>query len=183
MKPESASSGSVSRCSEIISRIASSASARSASEPAISQRREIRSASMPAGIANKMNGSVSAVCNRPVWPSPTPSSNTATMGAAARAICSADCADRLDQARRLKVAGKRDGLSVEDMVLFPGLSVCRTPWASRGRLSHPLPDMREGTLRTVLGELPIQMQLQMSCNKIRYPPSFGDGCTIVRFVP
>ena len=50
---------------------------------------------------------VSAVCNRPVWPSPTPRISTATIGAAASAICSADCAARLDQASRLKVAGKR----------------------------------------------------------------------------
>ncbi|WP_249169781.1 hypothetical protein [Bradyrhizobium liaoningense] len=32
-----------------------------------------------------------------------------TMGAAASAICSADCAARLDQAKRLKVSGRRSG--------------------------------------------------------------------------
>jgi hypothetical protein len=36
-------------------------------------------------------------------------------------------------------------LSVEDMVSFPGLSVCPRPWASEGRSSHPLPDTPEGT--------------------------------------
>ena len=65
-----------------------------------------------------MKGSVSAVCNNPVWPSPTPSSSTATMGAAASAICSADWAARLDQARRLKVAGRR-GVSAADMAVIP----------------------------------------------------------------
>ena len=55
-------------------RIAISAAARNASAPAISRRREMRSASKPAGIANSTNGNVSAVCSRPVWPSPTPSS-------------------------------------------------------------------------------------------------------------
>ena len=71
------------------------AAARSASAPAINLRREMWSASSPAGIANRMKGSVSAVCNSPVWPSPTPSSSTATIGAAWRLICSADCADQV----------------------------------------------------------------------------------------
>ena len=102
------------RLSQISSKIPASAAARIASEPAISQRREKRSASSPEGIANRMNGSVSAVCSRPVWPSPTPSISTATMGAAASAICSADWAARLDQASRLKVLGSC-GVSVADM--------------------------------------------------------------------
>src|SRR5437868_12545214 len=67
----------------------------------------MRSAASPAGIANRIKGRVSAVCSAPVRPSPTPSSSTATMGAAASAICSADWAARLDQARRLKVGGRR----------------------------------------------------------------------------
>src|SRR5437763_10198135 len=50
-----------------------SATARSASALAISERREIRSASRPAGIANSTKGNVSAVCRTPVWPSATPS--------------------------------------------------------------------------------------------------------------
>jgi hypothetical protein len=100
---------------QISARIPASAAARSASEPAISARREMRSASNPAGIANRINGSVSAVCNSPVWPSPTPSISTATIGAAASAICSADCAVRLDQARRLKVGGS----AMADMAGFP----------------------------------------------------------------
>ena len=36
--------------------------------------------------------------------------STATMGAAASATCSADCAARLDQASRLKVGGSRSSL-------------------------------------------------------------------------
>src|SRR5665647_3446394 len=68
MKPDSASRGRVKRFSPISMRIASSAAARNASAPAISRRREMRSASSPAGIANRMNGNVSAVCSRPAKP-------------------------------------------------------------------------------------------------------------------
>ncbi|MGX1107041.1 hypothetical protein AB7M47_005424 [Bradyrhizobium elkanii] len=137
MKPSKASSGSVIRPSHKSSRIAASAAARSASEPAITQRRDTRSASRPAGIANRMKGSVSAVCNRPVWPSPTPSSSTATIGAAASAICSADCAARLDQARRLKVAGRR-GVSA-DMTESLIIRLPGSVWLEEAR-SHPFPD-------------------------------------------
>jgi hypothetical protein len=41
-----------------------------------------------------------------VSPAPAPRAKTATMGAAARPICSADCAARLDQARRPKEGGR-----------------------------------------------------------------------------
>src|SRR3954454_3118202 len=105
MKPSSASHGNVKRSNQISARIPSSAPARSASDPAIRARREMRSANSPAGMANRTNGSVSAVCSAPVRPSPTPSVSTATMGAAASATCSADCAARLDHAIRLKVGG------------------------------------------------------------------------------
>ena len=45
-----------------------------------------------------------AVWRSPVSPAPASSASTATMGAAAKAICSPDCAARLDQASRLKLA-------------------------------------------------------------------------------
>src|SRR6201999_1689961 len=90
------------------------------SAPAISHRRDMRSVRRPAGIANNTKGRVSAVCSRPVWPSPTPSSSTATIGAAASAICSADCADRFDQARRLKVEGSFGVLLIFDIAGFLG---------------------------------------------------------------
>src|ERR1700731_2223299 len=92
----------------------------------------MRSASSPAGIANRMNGGVSPVCNRPVWPSPTPSSSTATIGAAASAICSADCAARLDQASRLKVAGKELGMDAS-CALIRNMEARVVP-------THPIPD-------------------------------------------
>src|ERR1700710_2078729 len=98
----------------------------------------MRSASNPAGIANRMNGSVSAVCNRPVWPSPTPSISTATIGAAASAICSADWAARLDQARRLKVGGRRVVLKA-DMAGFPEI-VARAWLGPQEGQTHPVPD-------------------------------------------
>jgi hypothetical protein len=121
IKPSTESRGSVNRPSQIRSSVAASAAARNASEPAIRTRREKRSASRPAGIANRMNGSVSAVCSRPVSPSPTPSMSTATIGAAASAICSADCAARFDQARRLKVEGRGAALRA-GMKGFLGMS-------------------------------------------------------------
>src|SRR6202012_2946830 len=86
---------------------------------------------------NRMKGRVSAVCSRPVWPSPTPSSSTATIGAAASAICSADCADRFDQARRLKVEGKREGSETGIGMLPHGVGC--TMWEEDG-LSHPISD-------------------------------------------
>src|SRR5689334_25330130 len=94
-------------------KVASRAAALSASAPAISRRRDRRSAIRPAGMANSTNGRVSTVCSRPVWPSPAPSASTATIGAAASATCSADCAARLDQARRLKL----EGIIAESLVL------------------------------------------------------------------
>src|SRR5262249_44576444 len=103
--PSNPRSGSVSQPSCTSARAAASASARSASAEAMNRRREMRSASTPAGIDSTRNGSVCAVCKRPVSPAPAPSAITATMGAAARAICSADCAARFDHASRLKPAG------------------------------------------------------------------------------
>ena len=139
MKPSAASQGKVIRSDTIRNRIASRAMARSDSAPAIRRRRDMRSANRPAGIANSTKGRVSAVCNSPVAPSPTPSSSTATIGAAASAICSADCAARLDQARRLKVGGRR-GISragMEDslMALPDIIGLMAGP-------SHPLSDKR-----------------------------------------
>ena len=105
--PDRASSGQEMRPVCISTRIAKSDAARSASAPAISRGRETRSARRPAGIANRRNGSVNAVCSRPASPSPAPSTITATIGAATRPICSADCAARLDHARRRKSRGRR----------------------------------------------------------------------------
>ena len=139
MKPSNESSGSVIWPSQISSRMPANAAARSASEPAITQRREMRSASRPAGIANRMKGNVSAVCSRPVWPSPTPSSSTATMGAAASAICSADWAARLDQARRLKVAGRR-GVVVGGHGKFPERFDSHLIVWPEDDPTHPFPD-------------------------------------------
>src|SRR6185312_15133055 len=87
--------------------------------------------------ANRMKGSVSAVCNRPVSPSATPSVNTETMGAAASAICSADCAARFDQARRLKVAGSFE-ISKADIKTLP-CAVDRN-MGGEGIRSHPISD-------------------------------------------
>src|SRR5438067_12722746 len=104
-KPSSASRGSVSRPSGASASTPASASARSASAPAIRRGRDIRSASTPAGTESTRNGSVCAACSRPASPAPAPRASTATMGAAASATCSADCAARLDHARRLKADG------------------------------------------------------------------------------
>ena len=52
-------------------------------------------------------GKVCAVWSMPVFPAPTPRVSTATRGAAARPTCSADCAARFDQARRLNADGSR----------------------------------------------------------------------------
>src|SRR5438034_775346 len=128
MKPSSASSGSVNRfrCASV--RTPASESARSASAPAMSRRREARSASTPAGIESRRNGSVCAVCNSPVAPAPAPSASTATMGAAARPICSADCAARLDHASRLKLAGSRgEALSWNMLRAYGAVPHARTP--------------------------------------------------------
>ena len=76
--------------------------ARTASAAAMRRRRGMRSASTPAGMARSRNGSVAAVWRKPVSPAPAPSASTATSGAAARPICSADCAARFDHARRGK---------------------------------------------------------------------------------
>src|SRR5438477_326439 len=96
---------SVSRPSGASASTPASASARIASAPAISRGRDIRSASTPAGTESTRNGSVCAVCSRPVSPAPAPRANTAIMGAAASATCSADCAARLDHASRLNADG------------------------------------------------------------------------------
>src|SRR5215813_3239856 len=105
----------------------------------------MRSASRPAGIANRMKGNVSAVCSSPVWPSPTPSSSTATMGAAASAICSADCAARLDQASRLKVLGREGDSLIEDMLIegmasFPKMADLVASLGDDRGQTHPLTD-------------------------------------------
>src|SRR5579875_3728260 len=87
--------------------MAASEAARRASAAVMRRQREARSASMPAGSASSRNGSVCAVWSKPVSPAPAPKASTAMMGAAARPICSADCAARLDQARRLKAGDRR----------------------------------------------------------------------------
>ena len=61
----------------------------------ISRERDQRSASTPIGIDSGRNGSVCAVVSMPISPGPACSSITATIGTAARLICSADCAARL----------------------------------------------------------------------------------------
>src|SRR5580704_7241900 len=71
----------------------------------------MRSARTPAGIDISRNGSVCAVCKIPVAPSVAPSASTAT-------ICAADCAARLDQAKRWKVGGRRDGAIFAPLVDF-----------------------------------------------------------------
>ena len=80
-------------------------SARSASAEAIKRRRDILSASTPAGMDSKRNGSVCAVWSTPVSEAVAPSRSTATRGAAASATCSENCALRLDQARRTNERG------------------------------------------------------------------------------
>jgi hypothetical protein len=78
-------------------------------------RRERRSAHTPSGIDSNRNGSVCAVCRSPVPRASAPSANTATSGAAARLICSADCAARFDHASRWKTAGNRIAEAEEDV--------------------------------------------------------------------
>src|SRR5438046_2546886 len=144
MKPSSASSGSVNRfrCASV--RTPASESARSASAPAMSRRREARSASTPAGIESRRNGSVCAVCNSPVAPAPAPSASTATMGAAARPLCSADCAARLDHASRLKLAGSRgEALSWNMLRAYGAVPHARTPHvAAESRTRRYCPPVR-----------------------------------------
>jgi hypothetical protein len=101
----------------------------------------MRSARSPAGIAISTNGSVSAVCNNPVSPSPTPSSSTATMGLAASAICSADCAARLDQASRLKVEGRREESGAG---IWHFLSFVASNMETMLLRTHPISDVGRG---------------------------------------
>jgi hypothetical protein len=60
------------------------------------------------------------------------------MGLAASAICSADCAARLDQASRLKVEGRRPVWS-GDMVRFPWSRLTDNV-GPQGIQTHPFPD-------------------------------------------
>src|SRR5207302_1997487 len=113
-KPSSASRGSVSRPRGASVSTPASASARSASAPAISRGRDIRSASTPAGTESRRNGSVCAVCSSPVSPAPAPrvgrgakppSESSAYVERLAQAV-----ADEVDgeHGQREKEAGKED---------------------------------------------------------------------------
>ena len=104
--PRKASSGHVTRPDCTKHRMARSDAARSPSDQTIRRGREMRSASRPAGIAKSRKGRVSAICNSPTSASRAPSAITATMAAAASAICSADCAARFDQASRTNAEGR-----------------------------------------------------------------------------
>ncbi len=107
-KPSSASSGSDSACPSTNASRPNSDNARNTSAATISRVRDQRSASMPAGIDSSRNGSVCAVLSAPISPGPALSAITATIGTAARLICSADCAARLvhvSVARALGVVG------------------------------------------------------------------------------
>src|SRR5258706_1323705 len=101
----------------------------------------MRSASRPAGIDISRNGRVWAVCRTPVAPAPAPSVSTATMGAAARPICSADCAARLDHARRLNADGSLAGAL--EILAFEAL---RSDNVEQDVMAH-LDDLRFACLR------------------------------------
>src|SRR4051812_18589774 len=105
----------------------------------------------PAGIAKRTKGKVSAVCSNPVSPSPAPSSSTATIGAAASATCSADCAARLDQARRVKAG---DSLSCCGGVTGGSLALAGEPRGARGdALSVPRHVLLEDPMTSASGIL------------------------------
>ncbi|MCY1246111.1 hypothetical protein D9M72_593160 [compost metagenome] len=78
-------------------------------------RREARSTSRPAGMDSSRNGSVWAICSQPVSAGPAESRRTAASGAAAKAICSENWANRLDQPMRLNAEGRAaaGGLGME----------------------------------------------------------------------
>ena len=59
----------------------------------------------PAGMAKRRKGRVCAVCSRPVSPAPAPKAKTATMGAAASPICSADCASEIRPDEAIEARG------------------------------------------------------------------------------
>src|SRR5258705_4582535 len=116
----------------------------------------MRSASRPAGIDISRNGRVCAVCRTPVAPAPAPSVSTATMGAAASPICSADCAARLDHARRLNADGSLAGaleilaleiLALEVLALeILALEALRSDNVEQDVMTH-LDDLRFACLR------------------------------------
>src|ERR1700744_5898702 len=105
--PSAASQGNVNSCEITSNSTLSMAITRMPSASAIRVRRERRSAQTPSGIDSNRKGKVWAVCSKPVSRALAPSANTATSGAAARLIYSADCATRFDHASRWNAAGKR----------------------------------------------------------------------------
>ncbi len=115
--PNAASQGSVNPCNITINNTLSIAITRMPSASAIKVRRERRSAQTPNGIDSSRNGNVCAVCSKPVSRALAPSANTATSGAAARLICSADCATRFDHASRWNAAGNlTTGCGIEILI-------------------------------------------------------------------
>ena len=105
-KPSTPSAARFSRPTTSNPATANKANARTASAPAIRARLGHRSASMPIGMANSTNGSVSATCSQLAVLASACRVSTATIGMAASAICSADCAARLEPASRLKPGGR-----------------------------------------------------------------------------
>jgi hypothetical protein len=71
-------------------------------------------------MASNRNGSLCAVWSIPVSTGPALRSRTAARGVAARAICSAACADRFDHPTQAKVGGR------ECFIIFTGKPLFRT---------------------------------------------------------
>src|SRR5258706_6311828 len=104
--------------------------ARNASAATINRGRDIRSARMPAGIDNSRYGSVCAAVINPVSAGPAPSASTATIGMAARLICSADWAARFDQARKTNGRGSAFSTAETDEELIECMMGELTPRVS-----------------------------------------------------
>jgi hypothetical protein len=80
------------------------AKARSDSAKIIKRLREVRSANKPKGMDSSKKGKDWTEATNPISPGPACSKSTATIGTAAKLSCSADWANKLDQAKRRKEA-------------------------------------------------------------------------------
>ena len=105
-----------------------------------------------------MNGSVSAVCSRPVWPSPTPEQQHRHDRRGGERDLLGRLRGEVGPGQPVEGGGQvRGSLPVADMGVIPRIEYWGHCVAAASAPNHPVPDTaREG-----------QMQLQMSCNKVR----------------
>jgi hypothetical protein len=100
---------------------ANKASALKDSAKTIKRFREVRSAKSPNGMDKIKKGKDWMEANKPISPGPACKSKTATMGTAAKLSCSADWANKLDQAKRRKEADNMATDQIDDGHALDGL--------------------------------------------------------------